>query len=483
MSKFNSSQTIRTTNRSGHAAYAMPDKQKLVTQVLTSFFNEKKFYGDNSAEMQETIKRVIAKDPKFVANLAVFARREFNMRSVAHVLVAHLAHEVAGKPYTREVVKAVALRGDDVTEIMSCYLSMFGKPIPNALKKGISDAMQGFDEYTLAKYKGDGKAVKMRDLLCLCRPTPKNAAQSDLWKRLLNNELQTPITWETQLSANGNNKATWESLIDSRKVGYMALLRNLRNIIQANPSNIDLVLAYIQDPEAVRRSKQLPFRYLAAYKEVGAIGGSRILDVLENAVDASIDNIPKLPGTTVIAVDCSGSMNDPVSEKSTIRCYEIAMMLGLMANRICENSHFYMFNNEIRKGLYSRRADILATTCASRCGGGTNMYLPFKKMMDDRIHADRIIILSDNECNSGGGYASWLRGSRYTVQQIADEFRMKSGDDIWVHAIDLQGYGTQQFHGRKTNIIAGWSEKVLDFIRLAEQGEGTLEKTIEQYTY
>lgn len=483
MSKFNSSQTIRTTNRSGHAAYAMADKQKLVTQVLTSFFDEKKFYGDNSAEIQETIKRVIAKDPQFVAKLAVFARREFNMRSVAHVLVAHLAHEVAGKPFTRDVVKAVALRGDDVTEIMSCYLSMFGKPIPNALKKGIGDAMQGFDEYTLAKYKGDGKAVKMRDLLCLCRPTPKNSAQSDLWKRLLNNELQTPITWETQLSAHGNNTATWESLIESRKVGYMALLRNLRNIIKANPSNINKVFAYLQDPEAVKRSKQLPFRYLAAYKEVADIGGSRVLDVLENAVDASINNMRKLPGTTVIAVDCSGSMSDPVSEKSSIRCYEIAMMLGLMANRICENAHFYMFNNDIRKGLYSSRADILATTCASRCGGGTNMYLPFKKMMDDRIHADRIIILSDNECNSSGGYY-WLTGCRKDpVQVIADEFRKKSGDDIWVHAIDLQGYGTQQFHGKKTNIIAGWSEKVLDFIRLAESGEGNLEKAIEAYRY
>lgn len=475
MSKFNSSQTIRTTNRSGHAAYSMPDKQKLVTQVLTSFFNEKKFYGDNSAEMQTTIKKVIAQDPKFVANLAVFARREFNMRSVSHVLVAHLAHEVAGKPYTRDVVKAVSLRGDDVTEIMACYLSIFGKPIPNALKKGIADTLQGFDEYTLAKYKGEGKTVKMRDLLCLCRPTPKNAAQSDLWKRLLNDELKTPYTWETQLSEKGNNAATWESLIDSGKVGYMALLRNLRNILNANPSNINKVFETIQNPDAVKRSKQLPFRFLAAYKEVADVGGSRVLDVLENAIDASIVNLPKIPGTTVIAVDISGSMNDSISEKSSIRCHEIAMLLGMIANRICENAHFYTFNNQITKGMYSSRAGILSTVCGSRSNGGTNMFLPFQKMLDDKIKADRVIILSDNECNAGYIHSP--------VQLIADEYRKKTGNDIWVHAIDLQGYGTQQFHGSKTNIITGWSEKVLDFILLAEQGEGTLEKTIEQYTY
>lgn len=474
MAKFNSSQTNRTTNRSGHAAYKMADKQKLVTQVLTSFFNEKKFYGDNTAEMQETIKKVIAADPQFVANLAVFARREFNMRSVAHVLVAYLAHEVNGKPYTRKAVNAVAIRGDDATEIMACYLDLFGKPIPNALKKGISDAMQRFDEYTLAKYKGDGKAVKMRDLLCLCRPTPKNEAQSEMWKRLLNGEIQTAYTWESELSAHGNNAATWEKLIASGKVGYMALLRNLRNIIQANPANLNKVLDTIQNPEAVKRSRQLPFRYLSAYKEVVNIGGSKVFDALENAVEAACENIPKLEGTTVIAVDVSGSMSDHISAKSTVRCYEIAMLLGLIANKICDNSIFYTFNTKIEKYAVSHRNGILETVTRSRCGGGTRMGLPFEKMLRDKIKADRIIILSDNECNSG-----W----QAPVQTLADEYRRKAGVDIWVHAIDLQGYGTQQFYGGKTNVIAGWSEKVFEFIRLAEQGAGNLEKEIERYKY
>lgn len=476
MAKFNTTPTNRTTNRSGHAAYKTADKQKLVTQVLTSFFNEKKFYGDNTAEMQETIKNVIAADPQFVANLAVFARREFNMRSVAHVLVAYLAHEVNGKPYARNAANAVAIRGDDATEIMACYLDLFGKPIPNALKKGIADALQRFDEYTLAKYKGEGKAVKMRDLLCLCRPTPVNEAQSAAWKLLLNGELETPYTWETELSAKGNNAATWEQLIDSGKVGYMALLRNLRNILTANPRNVGKVLATIENPVMVKRSKQLPFRFLSAYKELENIGGSRVFDALENAVEASIENMPKLEGTTVIAVDTSGSMGSAISGKSKVRCYEIAMMLGLIANKICENSIFYTFDTSITKYPVSKRSGILYTTIrSSHCGGGTKMQLPFEKMIAENIKADRIIVLSDNECN-GGWYSK-------PVQALADTYRNRTGNDIWVHAIDLQGYGTQQFHGKKTNIISGWSEKVFAFIALAEQGEGNLEKTIEQYAY
>jgi len=96
-------------------------------------------------------------------------------------------------------------------------------------------------------------------------------------------------------------------------------------------------------------------------------------------------------------------------------------------------------------------------------------------MMKDRVDADRIIVISDNECN--GSY--WSK----PIQSLADEYRNKSGNDLWVHAIDLMGYGTQQFHGPKTNIIAGWSEKVFDFIKLAEQGEGTLEKAIAEYRW
>ena len=481
MAKFNTTTTIKTTNKDGHVAYSMTDKAKLVSQVLTSFFNEAKFYGDNSKEMEQTIQRVIKADPDFVSRLAVFARREFNMRTVAHVLTAYLAHEKEGKPFAKRTVKAICLRGDDATEVMAFYLSTFGKPIPNSLRKGIEDVFGGFDEYTLAKYKGEGKAVKMRDLLLLTHPTPKDEAQSAMWKRLLEGKLEIPLTWETELSANGNNAETWEKLIASGKVGYMALLRNLRNIVGAEPSNIEKVWQTIENPEAVKRSKQLPFRFLSAYKALASSGkvGSRAFDALESAVDASVENVPKLPGTTVIAVDTSGSMSAPVSAKSDVTCVEIGMMLGLIANRICENSLFYTFDTSLQKFALSSRTGILdACTRHARAGGGTNMDLPFEAMIKDKIKADRVLVISDQECNSG-----WSMWSRNSVQSLADNYRRTSGNDIWVHAIDLMGYGTQQFHGNKTNVIAGWSEKVFDFILLAEQGESTLEKRIAAYEW
>lgn len=479
MAKFNQTNTIKTVNSEGHVAYTMDDRLRLVIQVLTSFFNESKFYGDNSTDMQKTIVSVIKKDPEFLSNLAVFARRVFNMRSVSHVLTAYLAHENEGKMYIRNTIKGVALRGDDLTEIMSFYLATFGKPIPNALKKGINDVIVNFDEYTLAKYKGNGKAVKMRDLLCLCRPKPKNDEQAAVFKRCLENTLETPLTWETELSENGNNSKTWEKLIDSGKVGYMALLRNLSNIIKANPANINKVYSRLQDPEEVKRSKQLPFRYLSAYKTILPIASKKAFDVLENAVDASVNNLPYLTGKTIIAVDVSGSMSNSVSAKSDIRCCEIAMMLGVIANQICEDSEFYTFNKMLRKHPISTRSGIIETTLNNcHSDGGTDMSLIFTELINKHIMADRIIILSDNMCNAGMTF--W---NRTTVQSLADEYRKKSNNNLWVHAIDLQGYGTQQFHGARTNIIAGWSEKVFDFILLAEQGKGKIIDTIKNYKW
>lgn len=489
MAKLNSSSQgfKKTTNKEGHVAYSMADKNLLVNQVLTSFFGEKKFYGDNSNEIIETATRVARRDPEFVANLAVFARREFHMRSISHVLTAILAKhapilEVGHDEYkrrarVRSMVPAVVVRADDITEILAAYLALYGKPIPNSLKRGLGDAMKRFDEYALSKYKGEGKTLKMRDVLRICHPQPGTKEQSKLWKRLINKELETPFTWETELSAHGNTKEVWEGLIQSDQVGYMALLRNLRNIINAQPYNINKVYTTLADPEQVRKSKQLPFRFLSAYKELEFVpaASSEVFDVLETAIDISVENMERLPGRTAIVVDVSGSMSSTISSKSQMRCAEVGLLLGVIASRICEDSIFLTFSTSLQNPKISSRGGIL--TQAKNLfanGGGTNMNLPFDHLIKHGIFVDRIIILSDNEVNGRSNMA---------VQTKAAAYRREVNTHCWVHAIDLQGYGTQQFDGPQTNIIAGWSEKVLQFILLAEAGVENLTKQIADYRF
>lgn len=484
MSKFNKSVvgTNKTTNKSGHIAYAMADKPKLVTQVLTSFFGENKYYGDTTNDLIVTANAVLKSDPKFVANLARYARKEMHLRSVSHALTALIAYNVESKPYIKEVVADVVERADDITEILACYLDMFGKPIANGLKKALGKALLKFNEYQISKYNGGSKAVKFKDILKLVHTKPQNDEQQKLFNEIINDTLPVAERWETELSTKGNTKEVWEKLIAENKVGYMAMLRNLRNIINANPSNIDKVYSKLADKEQVLRSKQLPFRFFAAYRELGNVAnaGSKVFDVLETAIEYSIENMPKLQGKTVIAIDTSGSMSDTISAKSKVRCDDIAKLLAVMAAKICDDVIIYNFDRRIEKLTYSSKGGIIEKALSIRnLGGGTDITLPLGEMVDKGIQADRLIILSDNEINGNWNSRGWYNTS--TCQTYADRYRNTINKDLWVHAIDLQGYGTQQFIGKNTNILAGWSERLLEFINLAEQGIDNQVKYIENY--
>lgn len=479
MSKFNQTNTMKTVNKEGHVAYKMPEKEKLVTQVLTSFFNEEKYYGDNSKEIVETAKKVIKKDPKFVSNLAVYARKEFHLRSIAHVLTSIVANAEESKCYIKRTVDGVVERADDLTEILACYISMFGKPIPNGLKKALASNLKRFNEYSISKYNGGSKKVKFKDILKLTHVKPENKEQEKLFNKILNDNLETAVRWETELSAKGNTKETWEELIENKQVGYMAMLRNLRNIFNAQPDNISKVYDKLSDKEEVLKSKQLPFRFYSAYKEISKlpIATNKILDVLEKAIEYSVSNMRKIKGITVIAFDVSGSMNSRISSKSDITCYDISRLLAILASKICDEYIIYSFDNVLHKENVSTNCPILSTMSTfDKCGGGTDLCLPLKRMLSPtKIKADRLIMLSDNEINSSWG------GFERTCQSLADEYRKQVNPNLWIHAIDLQGYGTQQFIGDKTNIIAGWNEKILEFIDLAEQGISNQVKMIEDY--
>ena len=484
MAKFNGTNTMKTTNKSGHVAYDMKDKEKLVTQVLTTFFNEDKYYGDNSKEIVNLATKIANNEPKFISSLAMYARKVYHLRSISHVLTCIVAHEEKTKQYIGRTVNSVVERADDLTEILACYMSMYGKPIPNGLKKALAKKMNEFDEYSFAKYNRDSATIKFRDILRLVHVKPKNKAQSELFKKVLDDTLATPITWETELSAKGNNKETWEGLIDSNKVGYMAMLRNLRNILNAQPENLSKVLEKLGNEKEVVRSKQLPFRFYNAYREIvnNSNASSKVLDTLEDAMEYSVCNMPLLSGSTAIFIDSSGSMSSRISSKSTTDCYEIAKLLGVLASRICDDSMTFTFSsagwgsygNSTKKVNISSRDGILSQVNGkfTHCGGGTSMEDPFKYVMNNKMLFDRIIVLSDNEVNSYGSK---------TIQSYADEYRKKFNKNLWVHAIDLQGYGTQQFMGSKTNIIAGWSEKVLEFIDIVEKGMDGQVKAIENY--
>jgi 60 kDa SS-A/Ro ribonucleoprotein len=479
MAKFNEKVTVKTQNTCGNQAYDMTPKTRLVFSVLTNFVNENKYYGDTTQQMLSDLRQVIQQDPEFVGRLAIYTRTKANMRSVSHVIAGELAKHVKDTQWVKGVISQVCTRPDDMTEIMAYYLNTYGKPIPACMKKGLAKAFTGFDAYQLGKWNRDGQ-VKLRDVMFLCCPKPVSVEQEEVFKLLASNELEKPETWEKKLSADGNTEGAWAQLLAENKLGIMALLRNLRNILQSNPNDAitQKVHDMLRNEVVIRGSKQLPFRFYSAYTAIQGLGGSKMMDSLDIAAKYACGNVDKLPGRTVIVVDASGSMNSPISDKSDVRCIHIASILAAMANHICDDSIIIRFgsagwgNSKAAEVITLPSSSILSAARGIVANmGGTDMHAPFRLMMQNSIRADRIIVLSDNEVNRGGGHA---------VQSSFEAYKNAVACDPWLHAIDLQGYGTQQFIGRKINLMAGWSDKILNIIPQIETGGAGLIEEINK---
>jgi len=494
--------TRRTANAAGAAAYSLPDQERLVTGVLTCFFNEPKHYGDTSKEIVESARRVITKDPEFVAKLACYARNEFHMRTISQVLAAEVAHGAKGNRVIRKMTRRVIERPDDITNMLAYHFDTWGarkegNPVPRGLRRGIADVFGKFDEYQLAKYKGDGNLVKLRDALLIARPKPENQAQGALWKRLIEGSLATPETRETILSEKGQSKETWESFIDSGKMGYFAMVRNLGNFMKNGISDAHWakVCTRLADPKAVERSKLVPFEFYKAYKFL-AKDNSRhpqfqnVRAALESAIQSSSKNLPHLSGTTYMTADESGSMSATLSDKSNLQMREVGNLLMAISDGFCDKSIVTCFGDTTAEVSLKKTDGVLKKMEAiglvgGRVGLGTMLNTAIADLNKRGEKVDRIIVFSDMQAydNSLGNYGWANRGKTQvtSVEAGLDEYRRNVNPDIWVHSIDLAGQGTIQAKGPKVNLIAGWSDKSLEFIKLAEDAQGSLIEKIRSY--
>lgn len=487
MSKFNEKKVDKdlTLNEEEALAYKKSEKEALVSMVLTTFYNEDKFYGDNSEELVELAKRMIKKDAKFVANLAVFARNQMYLRSVSHVLCALLANIPEGKEFVKYACENCILRADDILEILAFYVNTYGKPIPNSLKKALANAMDKFDEYQFAKYNRKGREFNFKDVLRLTHAKAKSEEKNELYKKIITDSLETPYTWETELSKRGNKKEVWEELIASKRLGYLALLRNLNNILTVKPENLSDAIATLTNKTLIANNKVLPFRYYSAYRRLrcNKMATSKIYDALEDAIEASVENMEKLSGKTLIAVDVSGSMGSCISGKSDVCCCDIARILAAISNYICEESICVAFDDKLQVVALSNRSGIIKNAESIKFnGGGTYCHLPFEYLNNNEIFVDRIIMLSDNMCNfSFYNPYEIVEGKKTITQAALDKYVKNINKDVVVHAVDLQGYSTKQLKYGKVNFITGWSENILTYINYYEKGVTSLIKDIEEY--
>jgi len=446
MARFNQiKETTITTNLAGGRAYKHSPEMELIVSVLTTFLEDK--YYESSDNRIARIKNLIQKvKPEFVAKLSILARKEFHLRSVVHLLVGELSRIHRGDSLVSKTIVKIAERPDDLIEIVA-YL---GKPLPAQVKKGIAMALKQFDAYQLAKYRMENHKVKLVDLFNLVHPKPVNEEQAKVWRDLMTGNLKNTETWEARLSSGEDKTKVWKELVLEEKIGYMALLRNLRNIDeQGDEQTKQKACEIIASKERVLKSKQLPFRFYTAYEE---IRNQDMLEAVAKASEHSLENVPVFEGKTLIAVDTSGSMEGKPIEIASI-------FAGALIKK--NDAEVVLYSNNINEFKYLRNEPILML--ADRIQkeaiyGGTQTSLVFEYAQQSNVLYNRIVILSDNE--------SWIE--RGGVQRYYLEY-LKKNPNVYVYCVDIQGYGTKDISHPRTFHIAGWSEKIFDFMKWIEK--------------
>lgn len=502
MSKFNTivMEEAQVLNHEGAEAFALSAEMELYTTVVTSSLSSK-FY-ETAEEQIARMSALIGKcDHKFVAQLAVYARTEMNLRSIPLFLIVELAKIHSGDALVSHTIGKVVLRADEIMELLICYqwrnkqkgIKKLAK-LSHQIQAGLQQAFNRFDEYQFAKYNRDNLEVKLRDALFLVHPKAKDDAQQAIFDKIANKTLATPYTWETELSALGQQKfetsetrqeafkAKWEELILSGKLGYMALLRNLRNILNAevDADYVKNVSERLCNPHEVVRSRQLPFRYLSAYRELRCSKNgnvSLVMDALEDAVLATAQNIAGFRNDTrvLIACDISGSMNyTSVGARSSVKNYDIGLVLAMLLRNRCENVVTGIFGdtwkvvNMPSKGILSNVEQMYKIV--GEVGYSTNGYKVIEYLRTNDIKMDKVMIFTDCEMWNS-------RDNDKTIQLEWAKYKA-TAPDAKLYLFDLCGYGQSPLRlaGNDVALIAGWSDKVFDMLQAIDNGESIVDE-------
>jgi len=474
MSKFNKSVTTKnkTINLAGGEAFTMTPELELVSALLTSFL-EDRFY-ESGAKRQTRIEELVAKvDPQFAAKASIFARTEFGMRSVSHVVAGWIAMNVRGEEWLKEYFDSIAYRPDDMLEILS-YVKENGGKQSHAMRKGFAKALTRFDAYQLAKYRASGKSVKLVDVVNLMHPQ-----HTEQLGKLVRDELRNTDTFEAKISQAGqsgdsSSKAeAWGELVKSGKIGYMALVRNLRNIIEETDDEVvDAAIKLLTTESRIKKSLLLPFRFLTAYDELqNNSRSSKVLSGLSDALDISFSNVPRFDGKTLVVIDHSGSMGSGTKSafgKAAMFGLALARSSGADLMHFGDDAEYLSFNKNDSTLTLMKWLDSLNqswTGGKGYVGHGTNINAVFKEA--DKAY-DRIVIISDMQ--------TWTE--YYHPGADLERYKKKYDANPFIYSWDINGYGQLAFPESRVATLAGWSEKTFDIMKMVETDKKALIKKI-----
>lgn len=489
----------RTRTHEGAPAYVRDVKSELFLLAVTNLAGEDTFYeeaGTRDERFRTLVHDATQEDADWVARLVPWLRDTANLRSAP--VVAAVEYVRAGGPFGRRVVDGALRRADEPAEVLAYYTSRHGRALPQPIKRGVADAARRlYTERAALKYDGASRAWRMADVIELCHVRPRDEAQSALFRWLLDRRHGRPadaarterlpvvrahtelqaiphdqrrqhldpatlatagVTWEALAGWLGGPlvRTAWEAVIPS--MGYMALLRNLRNFDQAGVSDAvaEQVAAKLADPDEVRRSRQFPFRFVAAYRNAPSLRWAYALD---RAIEAATANVPALAGRTLVLVDTSASMRQGVSARSTISAIEAATVFGVALAKRGNDVDLYGFADRVFRHRVEPAASLLTQVGrlvgrVGEAGHGTRIAESLRATY--RRH-DRVVIVTDMQTFPVAGYGDPVAGVPAQVP---------------VYGFNLGGYRPTVLAAGRGNRheFGGLNDATFTMIGLLEQG-------------
>lgn len=406
----------------GGKASRISFEEKLQRTVLCCLLNEDTFYEDGES-IKDRIKEYMGKvSNEFAIATLNKAKHEYHLRHTPLFMLTVLASQ--GK-LTKELVYSTVTRVDDITELLAMYLVDGKKTLPKQLQKGLAMSFDKFDEYQFGKYKGSKKTVSLKDAVMLCHPKAPNDEKNALYKKIVDNSLATPLTWETALSAGKDKKTVFEELLSQNKLGALALLRNLRNMEQAQVSQ----RAIGDGISKMNVRGIMPYNFYIANKHSDGAYSKQLEAAMFRAARETFD---QLEGNTLFMVDISGSMNIKLAGKSEVSRGEAAASLAAIMDEVCEFDKVYTFDMDAH--ATTSKGFALADCCA-RCTGGTDLYGCTNRAVGANSRPfDRVIIITDEQSIVGCFSKDVLRiPHKYIVNVATYQFGIAYGDFIHIN--------------------------------------------------
>lgn len=441
------------THEGAKASHINP-AQQLRRLVMAHMLWEDQFYIDGKSAAEQVAEAVKNVKAELVSEIAIEAREKQKLRHIPLFICRVMAGLPTHKHVVADTLARVIQRADELAEYVALYFKDGRQPLSAQSKKGLARAFQKFDEYQLAKYNRDG-VVKLKDVAALAHFKPKEGVEgytkalrkegqvpelpegSDMLDRLMRGDLKTPDTWEVSLSSGADKNESFERLILGGKLGGMALLRNLRNMKEAGTSK-QLIAEALQNANL---SRILPFRFIAAARAV-----PEYEDIIEPAMLRAAETLPKLRGKTCLVVDNSGSMyGAKVSAKSEIDRSDAACALAILAREVCEEVVILSFSDT--PALVPTRRGFALADAVKRAVMPSATMTDFALDAAARYRYDRIIVITDEQSHQR--IRAPLPGTKAYFINVAS-YQNGIGCGQWTH-------------------IDGWSEAVLDYIRISEE--------------